>query len=154
MHADGHYSGQLDAKDIRHRRRGKWLPPGCRPYRKAMMSLPGRQQRALDRIEQTLVTEDPGLGLRFAFFARLTRHEAMPGIEQVPRRLQRALRRAIILPLVAVSLLALLAASGLIPGRQACAAGTHPVAHTLSSLSRATRCQSGPAIKIATKPMH
>lgn len=33
-----------------------------------------------------LAAEDPGLGLRFAFFTRLTRHEAMPATEQVPGR--------------------------------------------------------------------
>jgi hypothetical protein len=47
------------------------------------MSLPACQQRALDRIAQTLVAEDPRRGSRFALFARLTQHEAMPGIEQV-----------------------------------------------------------------------
>jgi hypothetical protein len=57
-----------------------------------MMRLPGCQQRALDRIEQELVAEDPGFGLRFAFFARLTRYEAIPLTEQVPGRLQRVLR--------------------------------------------------------------
>ncbi len=42
------------------------------------MRLPGREQRALDRIEQALVAEDPRLGVRFAFFTMLTRHEAIP----------------------------------------------------------------------------
>jgi hypothetical protein len=57
-----------------------------------MMSQPGRQQRALDGIGQRLVAEDPGFGLRFAFFARMTRHEAIPETEQVPRRPRRVLR--------------------------------------------------------------
>ena len=58
------------------------------------------------------MAEEPGLGLRFAVFTRLTLHEAMPGTERVPSRLQRPLRRAVILPLVVISLLALLAAAG------------------------------------------
>ena len=71
-----------------------------------MVNLPGRRQRALDRIEQALVAEDPGLGLRFAFFATLTRYEEMPATEQVPGRRQRIRRRALQLPLLAVSLAA------------------------------------------------
>jgi hypothetical protein len=59
------------------------------------MRLSGRQQQALDPIEQTLVAEDPGLGSRFAVFTRLTRHEAMPGTEQVPGPKQRFVRRAV-----------------------------------------------------------
>jgi hypothetical protein len=58
------------------------------------MSLPARQQQALDRIEQTLVAEEPRLGSLFAVFTRLTRHEAMPGTEQVASRLRRLLRPA------------------------------------------------------------
>jgi hypothetical protein len=155
MHADGHYSGQLDAKDIRHRRRGKWLPPGCRPYRKAMMSLPGRQQRALNQIAQALVAEDPGLGLRFAFFARLTQHEAIPETEQVPRRLQRFLRSATMPPLLAISLINLLAASFLIAASaQVCAAGPNAAAHNSSSLGRTARCQPSPAINLDMVPVH
>lgn len=119
-----------------------------------MMSLPARRQRALDRIEQTLVAEDPGLGSSFAFFTRLTRHEAMPETEQVPRRPGRVARRVIVLPLLAISLAALLAANWLIPRRQTCPAGPNAAAHTLSSLSRAARCQPGPSVKLATMPMH
>jgi hypothetical protein len=55
-------------------------------------SLPGREQRALDRIGHRLAAEDPGLGLRLALFTRLTRHEAMPATEQVPGRLGRPRR--------------------------------------------------------------
>jgi Protein of unknown function (DUF3040) len=79
-----------------------------------MMRLPGCQQRALDRIEQALVAEDPGFGLRFVFFARLTRYEAIPLTEQVPGRLQRVLRRVIVFSLLGISLAAVLVASWLI----------------------------------------
>ena len=47
------------------------------------MRLPGCRQRALDRIGQSLAAEDPGLGMRFAFFTMLTRHEAMPEVDFV-----------------------------------------------------------------------
>ncbi len=106
------------------------------------MSLPGCRQRALDGIERALVAEDPRLGVRFAFFTMLTRHEAIPATERAPDRLPRLLRRAMIIPLIAVSLAALLAASWLIPGReQACTAGSDVAAHSLPSLGRAARCQ-------------
>ena len=112
------------------------------------MSLPVWQRRSLDRIEQTLVAEDPGLGLRFAVFARLTRHEAMPLTEQVPHRLQQIVRRAVVLPLIVISLLALLAAGSVMPSRQACQVGTHPAAGGMPPESHAVRCQLRPVIKL------
>jgi Protein of unknown function (DUF3040) len=120
MHADGQPSGQEHTNDDHHRRRGHAIRHWRWPSRRAMMSLPAYQRRALDRIEQTLVAEDPGLGLRFAIFTGLTLHEAMPATERVPHRLQRFVRRVIILPLTLTSMVALLVASGLISGRQAC----------------------------------
>ncbi len=52
-----------------------------------MMSLPTRQQRTFDRLEKTLVADDPRLGSLFAIFTMLASPEAMPKIEQVkPRR--------------------------------------------------------------------
>ena len=119
-----------------------------------MMGLPACQQRALGRIEQTLVAEDPGLGLRFAVFARLTRHEAMPGTEQMPSRLQRFLRPALMLPLMLVSLVAVLAGGWLIPSGQACPAGTRAATRSIASVSHPARCQPGPAIKLDPMPMH
>ena len=118
------------------------------------MSLPACRQRALDRIEQTLVSEDPGLGLRFAVFTRLTRHEAIPGTEQMPGRLQRVLRRAVILPLVVISLLTVLAASWLTPSRPTCPAGTHAAEAGTPLESRAARCQPSPSIKLDQVRMH
>jgi len=60
------------------------------------MSLPARQQRALDRIDQTLAVDDPRLGSMFAIFARLTLDEPMPATERVSARLKRLLRPAVI----------------------------------------------------------
>jgi Protein of unknown function (DUF3040) len=50
------------------------------------MSLPASEERALTRIEQTLVARDPRLKSIFAIFTRLTVQEAMPAIEQLRRR--------------------------------------------------------------------
>jgi hypothetical protein len=153
MQGGGQRSGQQYTKDGHLRRRRSAFRQQSWTLRRAMMSLPGQRQRALDRIGQTIVAEDPGLGLRFAFFTRLTRHEAMPGTERVPRRLQRDLRRAIVLPLVVISLLALLAASGLIPSRSTCAAGTK-AAPAMPTASHAARCQPGRAVNLEQVGMH
>ena len=77
------------------------------------MSLPGSQRRALDRIEHNLAAEDPGLGMRFAFFTMLTREEAMPENERVPGHWERVVRRTVLLPLLTVGLVALVAAGWL-----------------------------------------
>ncbi len=121
------------------------------------MSLPGYQQRALDQIGHRLAAEDPSLGSRFAFFTRLTHHEAMPKAEQVLGRRQRFTPRATVLPLLAISLAALLTVGWLTAGSgQACPAGPNAAAHEhdLSSLSPAARCHPGPAIKLDKMPMH
>ena len=47
------------------------------------MRLAASQDRVLDRIERTLLADDPRLGSLFAVFTRLARHEAMPATEQV-----------------------------------------------------------------------
>ena len=57
-----------------------------------MMSLPTRQQRALDRIEKALARDHPGLGPLFAIFTTLVDQEAMPVTERVTAR-RRRLRR-------------------------------------------------------------
>jgi hypothetical protein len=116
------------------------------------MSLPGRQQRALDRIGRRLAAEDARLCMRFAFFTMLTRQETMPEIERLPRRRERFLRRAVLLPLLTVGLVALVAASWLTPSGRPCPAGVHAAAAGLSPAAGA-RCQSGPPIKPATMPV-
>jgi hypothetical protein len=145
--------GQRGGDDPRQRgangiRRPRWR------YRRARLRLPGARQRALNRIEYALVTEDPGLGLRFAFFDRMTRHEAIPLTEQVQGRLQQFVRRGALLPLLAVSLAAMLTAGLLLSGPgQACQTGTNAAAH-VSSPGRAAHCQPDPAIRLDTIPMH
>jgi Protein of unknown function (DUF3040) len=119
------------------------------------MSLPGREQRALNRIGHRLAAEDPRLGLRFAYFTRLTRHDAMPATEQVPGRLQRFARSAVILPLIVIGLISLVAGTWLTAGRgQACPAAPNAAVSGLSPASRAVRCQPAPATKPDTMPVH
>jgi Protein of unknown function (DUF3040) len=60
------------------------------------MSLPARQQRALDRIDRRLAVDDPGLGSMFATFTRLTLEEPMPATERVSARLKRLLPSVVI----------------------------------------------------------
>jgi hypothetical protein len=50
------------------------------------MGLPVRQRRVLERIEIALRGSDPKLVALFAIFARLTRDEEMPRIEQMRHR--------------------------------------------------------------------
>jgi hypothetical protein len=62
------------------------------------MSLPACQQRILDRIDGTLQARDPRLASLFSIFTRLTRHEPMPGREELDgsgrfRRTLRGLRK-------------------------------------------------------------
>jgi len=47
------------------------------------MSLPARQRRVLGRMESTLHGSDPRLAALYAIFARLTRDEEMPRMEQL-----------------------------------------------------------------------
>jgi hypothetical protein len=56
------------------------------------MSLPASQQRALNRIEETLADDYPGLGPLFAIFTRLAGQEAMPVTERVTTRRWRSRR--------------------------------------------------------------
>jgi Protein of unknown function (DUF3040) len=63
------------------------------------MSLPERQQEALDQIEQSLHRSDPGLRQMFAGFAKLAKPAAMPATGA------RTGRRAMMISIVALSLL-------------------------------------------------
>jgi hypothetical protein len=50
------------------------------------MSLPARQQRVLDRIDDSLHACDPRLRPMFAIFTKLTREEGMPRLEELDHR--------------------------------------------------------------------
>ncbi len=88
------------------------------------MSLPARQQRALDQIEKTLLADDPRFGSLFAIFTRLTWHEAMPGIELVKSTRWHSLRpfAAIVIALIAVTSVLMLTL--LTPRRPICLTST------------------------------
>jgi hypothetical protein len=108
--------------------------------RASVMRLPASQDRALDRIQQTLLVEDPHLRSLFAIFTRLTRHEAMPVTERVRPRWHRI--RLAILPIAVIGILSLLVLSSSGPDRYACGAGPASAAHAYSP-----KCLNGPAIK-------
>ena len=88
------------------------------------MSLPAGQQRVLDRIEKTLLADDPRFGSMFAIFTRLTWHEAMPTIERVRSGRQRLPVLAIVITLIAV--LSVLLLSLLSPSRPMCVSTIAP----------------------------
>ncbi|HEX2823820.1 MAG TPA: hypothetical protein VHO07_27205 [Streptosporangiaceae bacterium] len=98
------------------------------------------QQRALDRIEKTLVADDYRLASRFAFFTRLARDDAMPGTERIQARPCRP-RSALLAAagLVAVTMF-LVALPG--PVRQVCPSATVTASAFSSSAARpaAGRC--------------
>jgi hypothetical protein len=91
------------------------------------MSLPASEQRALNRIEETLQAGDPRLRSLFMMFTRLTRHEAMPSTEQVNGRLRTSLLRTIAIPIALAAILSGLILSSSASGRNACViqAGSH-----------------------------
>jgi hypothetical protein len=53
------------------------------------MSLPARQQQALDQIESQFEAAEPQLMAMFAAFTRVAKAEAMPVREEIVRRLPR-----------------------------------------------------------------
>ncbi len=75
------------------------------------MSLPARQQRALDRIDQTLAVDDPLLGSMFEIFSRLTLDEPMPVTERVTAGLKRVLRPAMVISIALIAGLTVLLVS-------------------------------------------
>jgi hypothetical protein len=87
------------------------------------MSLPAAQQRALNRIEKTLASDDFGLGPRFAIFTSMVGHEAMPVTERVTSRSWRQRMRQIWSAVVTVTVLAVvtgaLVLSRTLPARRA-----------------------------------
>jgi hypothetical protein len=113
-----------------------------------MMNLPTSQQRALDRIENALAHDHPGLGPLFAIFTKLVGHEAMPMTERVTarpwwsRRKVRLRMRPAVATLVGlgVAVVALFALSLTLPSPQGCPGAISTVA---------ARTQSVPAGRLA-----
>jgi hypothetical protein len=100
------------------------------------MSLPARQRHVLDRIERTLVAEEPRLGSLFAVFTRMTRHEAMPGTEQVTNPLA---RRAAVIAVTLIAVMGIVVALWLAPGGLACPSPPRAAGHSLSAGCRPGR---------------
>jgi hypothetical protein len=72
------------------------------------MSLPGRQRRALDAIENALEASEPRINGMFTMFARLARGEEPVATERLPRRRLTWLRQGsnvVLIPALAVLLL-------------------------------------------------
>ena len=72
------------------------------------MSLPARQQRILDQIEQVLQAADPRLKSAFAAFARRASGQAMPATEAITTW---SARRMVLICVVVASLLGVLTLS-------------------------------------------
>lgn len=105
------------------------------------MSLPARQQRALDRIEKTLLADDPRLGSMFAIFTRLTWHEAMPMTERARTGLSWLRHAAAVISIAVLSVLML---SSLAHSRTVCS--VTPAAAGNDRPSSGTKgCQPAPA---------
>jgi Protein of unknown function (DUF3040) len=85
-----------------------------------MMSLPARQQRALDRIEKALLADDPRFGSLFAIFTRLTWHEVMPGIELVKPGRWHSLRPFAAIAIALIAVASVLVLTLLTPRRPIC----------------------------------
>ena len=86
-----------------------------------MTGLPGRQQRALNRIEKTLAGDDLGLGLLFTIFTRLADREPMPATERVtapPWR--RRIRKAVVTIIGLSAVTGAIVLAHALPSRQAC----------------------------------
>jgi Protein of unknown function (DUF3040) len=97
------------------------------------MSLPASEERTLTGIEQGLLSRDPRLKSLFAIFTRLTRHEAMPSIEQLRRRSWQPPAGAVILLAIAlivgvIVLGSLASASGCGPVQPSATIAAHPSA--------------------------
>jgi hypothetical protein len=107
-----------------------------------MMSLPVRQQRALKRIEKTLLADDVPLGSLFTIFTRLALHDAMPWTERVRTGLGR-LHPVLVAAAGLVVVAGALMVSFLIPSGQACSHASAATAAASQPQNRMTGC--GPA---------
>jgi hypothetical protein len=104
------------------------------------VSLPARQQRALDLIGKTLAADDPALESIFGIFTRLTLDEPMPVTERVSARLKRLLRPAMVIPIALIAVLSMLIVSFPVHSRNICRAVAAE-----SRVGRALSCSPAPA---------
>jgi hypothetical protein len=109
-----------------------------------MMSLPSGQQRALARIEKTLLADDPRFGSLFAIFTRLTWHERMPGIELVRPGRWHWLRPSTAIAIALLTVAGMLVLTLLIPHRPMCVTSA-ATGHGPSS-GQTAGCSPGPKL--------
>jgi Protein of unknown function (DUF3040) len=116
------------------------------------MSLPARQQRALDRIDRRLAVDDPHLGSIFATFTRLTLDEPMPATERVSARLKRLLP-SVVISIALIAGLAVLTIS--MPAHSTSMCGfTFAESRLAQAFGRPTTCQRAPAKPQSRLPDH
>jgi Protein of unknown function (DUF3040) len=116
------------------------------------MSLPVSEERALTGIEQALLCRDPRLKSLFAIFTRLTRHEAMPAIEQLRRRRWQPPAGAVILLAIALMVGAIVmgslgSTSGCGPAQPTANTAAHPSAGAPSASDRGCSPRSISGVK-------
>lgn len=92
------------------------------------MSLPVSESRTLIGIEHELLSRDPRLKSLFTIFTRLTRHEAMPTIEQLRRRRWHPPAGAVIL--LAMALIAGVIMLGALGSANGCSGRSASTAHS------------------------
>jgi hypothetical protein len=98
-----------------------------------------QQGRALDRIERTLLADDPRLGSLFAVFTRLTRQEAMPATEQVRAGRWRPQGAAVTVVIALVVLVGVFTLALSAPSGQTCGVTGVSSMHSYS-MSQVPRC--------------
>ena len=117
------------------------------------MSLPGRQQRALDEIEKSLESRDPRLTSLFAVFGRLVAQEAMPTLEELTGRLSRLLRPVLLVPMAAVIMVMSIVLGSLAPGpRCSTLQAARGIAHGQASLRSAGGCPAPATAPVQNRP--
>jgi hypothetical protein len=116
------------------------------------MSLPARQQRALDRIDRRLAVDDPRLESLFATFTRLTLDEPLPATERVSARLKRLLP-SMVISIALIAGLAVLTVS--MPAHSTGMCGfTLAESPLAQAVGRTRTCQIAPANSQARLPDH
>jgi hypothetical protein len=111
------------------------------------MGLPARQRRMLDRIEGTLRGSDPKLAALYSIFARLTRDEEIPRIEQLRHSAMAGLLRLRRRIAVCVAI----AAGRLVPKQRAVLFFPLALALAAASIIFAARSSSGPGCAQVTQ---
>jgi hypothetical protein len=87
------------------------------------------QNRALDRIEKTLLADDLRLCSLFAVFTRLTLHEVMPATEQITAGRRKSLKPALAISITLIIFVGMLMLASSSPSTHGCGVIMTPSAH-------------------------